>query len=140
MDTRVICALLLWYVWSAFTLFLNKYLIDLTGGDASILSCVQMTTAMVLGFIQKRHSLGMYTVDPVPNHVSFFSKDILLIGCLRFTTVFLGLFALKYVEVSFTETVKSTAPAFTLLMSSFILKEKTSLMVKISILPVMGGL
>ena len=37
-DTRVICALLLWYVWSAFTLFLNKYLIDLTDGDASILS------------------------------------------------------------------------------------------------------
>ena len=39
----------------------------------------------------------------------------------RFSTVFLGLFALKYVEVSFTETVKSTAPAFTLLMSSILL-------------------
>ena len=42
-DARVISALLLWYVWSAFTLFLNKYLIDLSDGDASILSKIEFT-------------------------------------------------------------------------------------------------
>ena len=74
--------------------------------------------------------------------------------------MFLGLYALKYVEVSFTETVKSTAPAFTLIISAILLGtkncpflltkcstkyrlplgEQTSMMVKLSILPVMGGL
>ena len=80
-----------------------------------------MSIAIALGFIQKRYSFGLYPVDPTPNHVSIGSKDILIIGCLRFMTVFLGLYALKYVEVSFTETVKSTAPAFTLVLSSLLL-------------------
>jgi solute carrier family 35 protein E2 len=35
----------------------------------------------------------------------------------RFSTVLLGLVALNYVEVSFTETIKSSAPAFTVLIS-----------------------
>merc|ERR1711950_41573 len=82
----------------------------------------------------------MYPVEQVPNRLSILSKDTIFIGCLRFSTAFLGLYAQKYVEVSFTETVKSTAPAFTLLISSLILGEKTNLMVKISILPVVGGL
>lgn len=63
----------------------------------------------------------MYKVEPIPNNIPILSKDNLIIGSLRFVTVFLGLYALKYVEVSFTETVKSTAPAFTLLLSSVIL-------------------
>jgi hypothetical protein len=35
-------------------------------------------------------------------------------------TVLLGLLALNYVEVSFTETIKSSAPAFTVLISRFL--------------------
>ena len=80
-----------------------------------------MCAALVLGMIQRRHSFGLYPVDAVPNHVSVLSKDVIIIGGLRFMTVFLGLYALKYVEVSFTETVKSTAPAFTLVLSSLLL-------------------
>lgn len=41
----------------------------------------------------------------------------------RFTTVFLGLVALNYVTVSFTETVKSSAPAFTVLISRLLIGE-----------------
>lgn len=37
-DARVIYAILMWYFWSGCTLFLNKYLIDLTDGDAAVLS------------------------------------------------------------------------------------------------------
>ena len=40
--------------------------------------------------------------------------------CYRFTTVFLGLVALRFIEVSFTETVKSTAPAFTVILSRIV--------------------
>ena len=93
----------------------------------------------------------------------------------RYTTVLLGMFALDYLEISFTETVKSTAPAFTVIISrmllgkfcyigdffvstqktfyisyllfccfrlliSRILGEITGYYVKLSLIPVMGGL
>jgi len=139
-DNKVIMALLLWYFWSGCTLFLNKYLIDLTDGDATLLSCVQMTCTIALGYFAKTWSMGMYPIEQSPNRLTIFSKDVIFIGCLRFSTAFLGLYALKYVEVSFTETVKSTAPAFTLVLSSLLLGEKTTRMMKLSTLPVMAGL
>jgi hypothetical protein len=40
---------------------------------------------------------------------------------VRFATVILGLVALNYVAVSFTETIKSSAPLFTVLISRCIL-------------------
>ena len=39
----------------------------------------------------------------------------------RYMTVLLGMFALDYLEISFTETVKSTAPAFTVIISRLLL-------------------
>lgn len=58
----------------------------------------------------------------------------------RFSTVILGLVALKYVAVSFTETVKSSAPIFTVLIARLLLGERTGCYVNISLLPVMSGL
>ena len=37
-DSRIIMVLVLWYFWSALTLFINKYLIDIHDGDTAILS------------------------------------------------------------------------------------------------------
>ena len=130
-----------------------------------------MLMTVIIGYFQQQYSLGMYSVEIPRTRKPLFTKYMITIGTLRYATAFLGLYALKYVEVSFTETVKSTAPAFTLLISSLILGwlqtyniiiinfkiihvlhktkiyfskkflgEKTNLMVKISILPVMGGL
>lgn len=58
----------------------------------------------------------------------------------RFSTVFLGLVALWYVPVSFAETVKSSAPVFTVVISRLVLGETTTWLVNMSLLPVMGGL
>ena len=82
-----------------------------------ILGCIQMSAVIILGCLQRRHPLALFSVSavPSPTKIPLFSKDMAIIGSFRFITVFLGLYALKYVEVSFTETVKSTAPAFTLL-------------------------
>lgn len=44
---------------------------------------------------------------------------------VRFITVVLGLVSLKNVAVSFAETVKSSAPIFTVIMSRLILGEYT---------------
>lgn len=45
--------------------------------------------------------------------------------CLRFATVVLGLVSLKNVAVSFAETVKSSAPIFTVILSRTVLGEHT---------------
>lgn len=58
----------------------------------------------------------------------------------RFTTVILGLIALDYVAVSFTETIKSSAPLFTVLIARYLLGENTGLYVNLSLIPVMSGL
>lgn len=55
-------------------------------------------------------------------------------------TVVLGLVALNYVAVSFTETIKSSAPLFTVLISRLLLGEQTGFFVNLSLLPVMSGL
>ena len=59
---------------------------------------------------------------------------------MRFSTVMLGLVSLDYVPVSFTETIKSSAPFFTVLFAWLILGEHTTTAVKLSLLPIAGGL
>ena len=54
--------------------------------------------------------------------------------------MFLGLVALKYVAVSFTETVKSSAPIFTVLISRVLAGEHTGMYTQLSLIPIMGGL
>mmetsp|Transcript_17446 Transcript_17446/g.26494 ORF Transcript_17446/g.26494 Transcript_17446/m.26494 type:complete len:488 (-) Transcript_17446:335-1798(-) len=63
-----------------------------------------------------------------------------VVGFLRALTVLLGLLSLSHVAVSFVETVKSSAPLFTVIFAYMILGERTSTGVVVSLLPVMGGL
>lgn len=63
-----------------------------------------------------------------------------LVGVMRFATVVLGLISLQHVAASFTETVKASAPFFTVIIAYLMLGEKTSLPVLASLLPVAGGL
>jgi len=65
---------------------------------------------------------------------------MVLVGCTRFMTVVLGLVSLNYVAVSFTDTIKSSAPLFTVFISRYLLGEYTGLYVNLSLIPVMGGL
>ena len=52
----------------------------------------------------------------------------------------LGLLSLKYVAVSFMETVKSSAPLFTVLISFVVIKERNGVLVQLSLVPIMVGL
>ena len=65
---------------------------------------------------------------------------ILDMNYCRFSTVVLGLVALKYVAVSFTETVKSSAPLFTVFISQVLMGEYTGFYTFMSLIPIMGGL
>lgn len=67
-------------------------------------------------------------------------RSLAIVGFLRALTVLLGLLSLSHVAVSFVETVKSSAPLFTVIFAYVILGERTSNTVVVSLLPVMGGL
>ena len=54
--------------------------------------------------------------------------------------VFLSLISLQYVAVSFTETVKSSGPLFTVFISWLVLREQNGIYVQLSLLPIMTGL
>ncbi|XP_012280925.1 solute carrier family 35 member E2-like [Orussus abietinus] len=139
-NPRALFFLTLWYIFSGCTLFLNKYILSYMEGDLTILGACQMLMTAICGFIQMYFPCGMYRASSRLMRPPGFYKHMMLVGCTRFTTVVLGLVALNYVAVSFTETIKSSAPLFTVLISRYLLGEHTGLYVNLSLIPVMGGL
>ncbi|XP_012257894.1 solute carrier family 35 member E2A-like isoform X1 [Athalia rosae] len=139
-NPRAMLFLTLWYVFSGCTLFLNKYILSYMEGDPTILGACQMLMTATCGFIQMYFPCGMYRASPRLTRPPGFYKHMILVGCTRFITVILGLVALNYVAVSFTETIKSSAPLFTVFISRYLLGEQTGLYVNLSLIPVMGGL
>ena len=69
-----------------------------------------------------------------------FARDMAAVGSLRGLTVVLGLVALEHVPVSFVETIKATAPAFTVIFARLILQERTATPVVLTLVPVVAGL
>ncbi|XP_033223534.1 solute carrier family 35 member E2A-like [Belonocnema kinseyi] len=139
-NPRALLFLILWYVFSGCTLFLNKYILSYMEGDPTILGACQMLMTAICGFIQMYFPCGMYRASSRLMRPPGFYRHMTLVGCTRFMTVVLGLVSLNYVAVSFTETIKSSAPLFTVLISRYLLGEHTGLYVNLSLIPVMGGL
>lgn len=80
------------------------------------------------------------SAPPAPGMGFHFVRDMSIVGVLRGITVVLGLIALEHVPVSFVETIKATAPAFTVLFARLILAERTSAPVMLTLVPVVAGL
>lgn len=145
-DSRGLCNfrafffLILWYIFSGCTLFLNKYILSYMNGDPTVLGTFQMLMTTICGFLQIYIPCGMYSPVQRSAHPPGFYKHMTFVGCTRFITVLLGLISIDYVAVSFTETIKSSAPIFTVLISWIILGEETGFYVNMSLIPVMGGL
>lgn len=68
------------------------------------------------------------------------SKTVVTVGGLRFITILFGLVTLWYSPVSFAETVKSSAPIFTVVLSYFVLKESCNPWANLSLIPIVLGL
>ncbi|XP_032376702.1 solute carrier family 35 member E2A [Etheostoma spectabile] len=139
-NWRSVIYLGLWYFFSFCTLFLNKYILSLLEGEPSMLGAVQMLSTTVIGFLKMFVPCCLYQHKSRTEYPPNFIMIMLFVGLMRFSTVVLGLVSLKNVAVSFAETVKSSAPIFTVIMSRLILGEYTGLWVNMSLLPVMAGL
>ncbi|TSL97253.1 Solute carrier family 35 member E2 [Bagarius yarrelli] len=126
-NSRSLAYLTLWYFFSFCTLFLNKYILSLLEGEPSVLGAVQMLSTTVIGCIKMFVPCCLYQHKSRAEYPPNFLMIMLFVGLMRFTTVVLGLVSLKSVAVSFAETVKSSAPIFTVIMSRLILGEYTEL-------------
>ncbi|BFZ23817.1 hypothetical protein BsWGS_26856 [Bradybaena similaris] len=139
-SVRALAFLALWYFFSGCTLFLNKYILTTLRSDPTLLGAMQMVMTTVLGFVQMYLPLGMYTPVNREGKPPRFWRNMVLVGAMRFSTVVLGLVALKFVAVSFTETVKSSAPLFTVFISRIFIGEFTGMFTFLSLIPIMLGL
>ncbi|KAJ8016660.1 hypothetical protein DPEC_G00009550 [Dallia pectoralis] len=139
-NSKSLMYLALWYFFSFCTLFLNKYILSLLEGEPSMLGAVQIVSTTVIGFLKMYVPCCFYKHKSRTEFPPNFFMIMLFVGIMRFTSVVLGLVSLKNVAVSFAETVKSSAPIFTVIMSRLILGEYTGLWVNLSLFPVMAGL
>ncbi|XP_071043340.1 solute carrier family 35 member E2B isoform X2 [Parasteatoda tepidariorum] len=94
----------------------------------------------VCGYFHLRFPCGLYKTVKWERTPPKFFRNMLFVGSLRFSTLLMGLIALWFVPVSFAETVKSSAPVFTVLLAWLLMNEQTSWLVCLSLLPIMGGL
>ncbi|XP_078094755.1 solute carrier family 35 member E2A [Mustelus asterias] len=139
-SVKAMMYLSLWYFFSFCTLFLNKYILTLLEGEPGVLGAVQILTTTVIGCFKMYIPCCLYQHKSRTEYPPNFLMIMFFVGLMRFTTVVLGLVSLKNVAVSFAETVKSSAPIFTVIMSRLILGEYTGLWVNMSLMPIMGGL
>ena len=156
---QALCYLILWYALSFGTLFLNKYALSWLGSEPSQLGSVQIFVTTVCGGLQLcsskvankllgdiNHKPGVTLGPQERSNKSktdqwiVFCRDMVIVGTMRFVTVILGLISLKHVAVSFTETVKASAPLFTVVIAWMMIGEQTGLVVILSLVPIMGGL
>ncbi|XP_065177747.1 solute carrier family 35 member E2A-like [Sycon ciliatum] len=141
--------IVIWYIFSACTLFLNKYILTFLEGDPDMVGYTQIVTTTLCGCMQVYIPRLYYYRSPQsqvmqsPAHAkkyTTFYRDMLLLGIMRVGSVVLGLVSLKSVAVSFTETIKASAPLFTVVMAWLMLGEISGVYVNFSLLPIMVGL
>ena len=147
-----------WYATSLGTLVLNKVILTDTALTSQALGVCQMVSTALLG-AAKVYGLREPPLKPASSegHLETLGRmeaavseeappaaplrsTLLAMGALRGLTVLLGLVSLSHVAASFTETIKSTAPLFTVYISWLVLRQRTSGPVVLSLVPVMAGL
>ena len=132
--------LILWYGFSLGTLFLNKYILTWHGGSPSQLASTQMIATTLCGGVQLAITRATRPGRESSSHAPSFARNMIILGVMRFVTVVLGLVSLANVAVSFTETIKASAPMFTVLIARCMIGERTGLLVNLSLGPIMAGL
>ena len=125
----------LWFGFSGCTLFGNKHILSTLKADPNVLAVSQMTMTATFGAVKMYGPCltGLGPAQPTPlstQSPSQFLACMSLVGLMRVATVMLGLVSLKYVAVSFTETIKSSAPFFTVIFARLMLGEVTSARVR----------
>ena len=152
----VLFLLFLWYMFSGFTLYTNKYIVSSKIADPTVVGTLQMCITSLCGFVHLKKTLwnrnkadNQLIIQSKSTHKTGFGhnlgsflfwRNFFVIGLLRLISIVLGLMALKQAAVSFVETVKSSSPLFTVFISQVMIGEVTGWWTRVSLVPVMLGL
>lgn len=130
-------AILAWYITNIFTVVLNKYLFQIMEFKFPLtLTALHMLISTFGSFA----ALKIFRVVPlisVPKDRVF--KTIIPLGIVFCVNIILGNISLRWIPVSFMQTVKSSVPAFTVVLQTFLLGQYSSKLTYMSLIPVVGG-
>jgi len=135
----------LWFVSSFFSIVLNKYILSVLDTDPGILGFCQIVMTTFFGCCMMYLPFGRcHIIKHASNTECFnkyqFFKTMAILGWLRFGSIICSIIGLKYVAVSFSETIKSSAPLFTAIVAYLLLGEYSGIYVNLSLIPIMSGL
>eukprot|EP01111_Echinosteliopsis_oligospora_P010072 TRINITY_DN3071_c0_g1_i2.p1 TRINITY_DN3071_c0_g1~~TRINITY_DN3071_c0_g1_i2.p1 ORF type:complete len:408 (+),score=97.90 TRINITY_DN3071_c0_g1_i2:172-1395(+) len=136
-PTKKITSLLVWFLFNSLTLILNKSLFSTIGFHYPLtLTAVHMLSCFVMAF-------GIIKVlGLVPQKT--LSRDEIITKILPLSFVFcanivFGNFSIRFIPISFMQTVKSSVPVFTVILNYLILGKKSTKQVLLALIPVVGG-
>ncbi|KAG1709058.1 hypothetical protein DVH05_022689 [Phytophthora capsici] len=140
-ESKVAVCIAGWYVISLVTLWTNRYVVASLRVDSNLLSLAQLGMSVVGGLGSELYLVGWTECKRGMRKVlNDGLKDMVLLAGVRILTVLLGLTALKYIAVSFTQTIKSSAPFFTVVLTYLLLGQRTGWRVNFALIPIVTGL
>jgi len=136
-TSKAAFAVLSWYATNIFTVVLNKYLFQIIQFTFPLtLTAVHMLVCSIGSVIVLR------IFQPVPlivierNKLSSHIAPLAAIFCIN---IILGNISLRWIPVSFMQTVKSLVPAFTVVLQAVFFQQFSTKMTYFSLVPVVGG-
>ncbi|ETV69994.1 hypothetical protein, variant [Aphanomyces astaci] len=159
--------MVVWYVMSLLALWANKFLVSTIAIDTSLLSMMQLVMSVACGALVEVRAVGAakfavdlrgafmwttsfpphnapskaahaYTASPPP--IPCRITDMVTLGGVRILNLVCDLVALKYISVSLSQTIKSSAPFFTVVLSYIVLGTPTTWRVSGTLVPIVLGL
>jgi len=136
-STRAAFAILSWYATNIFTVVLNKYLFQIIDFKFPLtLTAIHMFICTIGSVLVLR----IFKLVPlIPIERQKLGSHILPLAAIFCLNIILGNVSLRYIPVSFMQTVKSLVPAFTVLLQVTVFKQFSPTMIYVSLVPVVGG-
>mmetsp|Transcript_9925 Transcript_9925/g.20166 ORF Transcript_9925/g.20166 Transcript_9925/m.20166 type:complete len:385 (-) Transcript_9925:1264-2418(-) len=136
---RQVLAIVLWYITNGSTVMLNRYLFmtDVGFTFPMTLTLMHLVSGYALSTVALKYFLR--DLDPIPLNKAQYTSDKLKFATLFVGNIILGNVALKFIPVSFMQTIKSMTPFFTTLFQYLITGTRYTNQTLLSLFPVVGG-
>eukprot|EP01113_Clastostelium_recurvatum_P027827 TRINITY_DN336_c0_g1_i3.p1 TRINITY_DN336_c0_g1~~TRINITY_DN336_c0_g1_i3.p1 ORF type:complete len:416 (+),score=114.27 TRINITY_DN336_c0_g1_i3:64-1248(+) len=136
-NAKRVSALLLWFTFNALTLLLNKFLFaKLQFSYPFALTAVHMATCSFFAFL----IIKVFKWIPFQQQSrSDIIRHILPLAVIFCVNIVLGNVSLRFIPISFMQTVKSSVPVFTVIIQTLFLRKTFEQRVYLALIPVVGG-
>eukprot|EP01111_Echinosteliopsis_oligospora_P004415 TRINITY_DN1710_c0_g1_i1.p1 TRINITY_DN1710_c0_g1~~TRINITY_DN1710_c0_g1_i1.p1 ORF type:complete len:357 (+),score=57.94 TRINITY_DN1710_c0_g1_i1:264-1334(+) len=135
--TRGAFAILSWYATNIFTVILNKYLFQMISFTFPLtLTAIHMFICSIGSILVLR----IFKIVPfvnVPRHNVI--SHLVPLAAIFCVNIILGNVSLRWIPVSFMQTIKSLVPFFTVLIQGLVLHQYSPRIIYYSLIPVVGG-